>query len=104
MINRYLSLPLLVAFFAVIESSAWAQFAGGDGSSGNPYQVATCSQLESVGSALSYSFILTGNIDCTGSSSFKSGAGFDPIGAVSVASYFTGTFDGNLFYYQWTHY
>ncbi len=87
-------LPLIL--LVVMPISVAAQFAGGDGSSGNPYQIATCSQLQSISTSLSSSYLLTNNIDCTGSSAFNSGASFDPIGEFS-GSPFSGTLDGQFF-------
>jgi len=68
------------------------RFAGGDGTSEDPYRITTCQQLEAIGSdasLLSLHYILTSNIDCTATPSWHSGAGFKPIGME-----FTGTFDG----------
>jgi hypothetical protein len=72
-------------------------FAGGDGTAGNPYQVATLTQLQSVGSYLDQNFILTANIDASATATWNlSGGtyrGFVPIGPNT--SPFTGTLDGN---------
>jgi len=42
---------------------AFAQFAGGDGSPGSPYQVATATQLNSVRDYMSSHFLQTADID-----------------------------------------
>ena len=72
-------------------------FAGGDGTSGDPYQIETWAQLDETRDNLSASYILNNNLDKddTGydtyaSSSANSGSGWNPID-----DGFTGTFDGN---------
>ena len=61
-------------------------FAGGDGSSGSPYQIASCDALAEANAGLSLHYILNADIDC----SLAGNAAM--IG--SSASPFTGTFDG----------
>mgnify|MGYP000895484017 CR=1 FL=1 len=66
----------------------YAQYAGGDGSAGNPYQIASPSQLEhlmATSSDWSSHFVLTADIDMTGASS-------SPIGSESTK--FSGSFNG----------
>lgn len=58
-------------------------FVGGDGSSGSPYQITDCTDLQAIGTNLSASYILNNNIDCSGV------ADWTPIGT------FTGSLDGN---------
>ena len=74
-------------------------FDGGDGSTGNPYQISTWAQLNETRDNLSASYILTNDLGSgdTGysdiaSSSANSGAGWLPIG--NITTKFTGTFDG----------
>ncbi len=62
------------------------QFAGGAGTTGDPYQIASAGQLDCVRVLPDSHFILTTAIDL-------SGVAFDPIG--SSAAPFTGTFNGN---------
>ena len=69
--------------------SAFA-FAGGDGSSSNPYQISTVNHLQDVGNNLSSHFILIDNIDASDTSGWSNG--FDPIGDGSTG--FSGSFDG----------
>ncbi|MFP4523686.1 MAG: DUF2341 domain-containing protein, partial [Candidatus Woesearchaeota archaeon] len=66
----------------------------GSGTSGDPYQVYTCAELQCVNSSLSSSYILAGDIDCSDSSNWNSGEGFRPI-APSSSSPFTGELFGN---------
>jgi len=71
--------------------SVSVSFAGGDGSQGDPYQITTAEQLQEISNNLTDYFILTQNIDALGTSSWNSGAGFEPIGADTP---FTGNLDG----------
>ncbi len=75
-----------------INNQAFAQFAGGDGSSGNPYQIATPTQLDSVRNYLSDHFILTVDIDLN-VAPYNTGTGWEPIG--DNINPFTGGFDGD---------
>lgn len=72
-------------------------FAGGDGSAEDPFQIATCTQLQNIETAGIaadlYNFILTDDIDCSDTTSWNSGNGFIPIGVDEGG--FTGYFDGN---------
>jgi len=68
----------------------------GDGSSGNPYQIATLNNLFWVtqnSSSWNKYFIQTTDIDASTTSSWNSGSGWSPLGNVTTS--FTGTFDGN---------
>jgi hypothetical protein len=70
------------------------EFAGGNGSSGNPYQITTASNLNNVRNHLGSYFILNSNIDLSGTTyNDQSGDGWEPIGA--SATPFTGNFHGN---------
>ncbi len=67
-------------------------FAGGDGSSLNPYQISNVTELQHMENYLSSHFILINDIDASATSSWNSGAGFDPIGDSTTP--FAGIFDG----------
>ena len=60
-IMKRLLIILLFILLSVFPISA--QFAGGSGTSGDPYQIATALQLDSVRNHLSSHYILTANID-----------------------------------------
>jgi hypothetical protein len=75
-------------------------FAGGEGTSGDPYQIATWEQLDAVRDYLDSYFILnndlsstTGDYDDYASSTANGDLGWEPIG--SIADPFIGNFDGN---------
>ena len=82
----------LIIFFILLSSyNLSAQYAGGDGSAGNPYQIATTSQLEhlmATSSDWSSHFVLTADIDMNSLSA-------NPIGNSSTN--FTGTFNGRSY-------
>lgn len=65
----------------------------GDGSSGDPYEVGSYNQLESINDYLSSYFILINDIDASESLSANNGAGFEPIG--SSGNSFSGGFNGD---------
>ncbi|TVR15015.1 MAG: hypothetical protein EA391_11710, partial [Balneolaceae bacterium] len=77
---------------------AFAQFAGGDGTSGNPYQIATAEQLNDIRNNLSAHYILIANIDLTedtrvGGAFWNDGQGWQPIGNRTTT--FRGSINGN---------
>ncbi|MDY0016494.1 MAG: GLUG motif-containing protein [Candidatus Delongbacteria bacterium] len=67
-------------------------FAGGIGTSDEPFLVSNLTQLDAVRNFLSYNFLQTADIDASPTVSWNSGSGWDPIGTSSP--YFTGTYDG----------
>jgi hypothetical protein len=84
---------------AQLEAQNVNAYAGGDGTSGTPYEIANWYHLDNVSRNLGSEFILTAGLDSNtagyddvASSSANGGNGFDPIGDDS--SRFTGTFNG----------
>ncbi|HHU17190.1 MAG TPA: hypothetical protein GXZ70_03045 [Clostridiales bacterium] len=74
-----------------------SEFAGGDGTTANPYQVATAEQLDNVRNHLDKYFIQTANIDLAeyladGGAGYNDGAGWMPIGN---STSFIGNYNGN---------
>jgi len=65
-----------------------ADFAGGDGTEAEPYQIATADELNNVRYFPDACFILTDDIDLN-IAPYNTGEGWEPIGT------FTGSFDGN---------
>ncbi|MGG1634371.1 S-layer homology domain-containing protein [Paenibacillus sp. NRS-1760] len=82
-------------FVGVDKAHAAVVFAGGTGTSSDPYQIANADQLNEVRNHLGAGiyFILTSDIDL---SSYASGAGWNPIGA-NNANPFYGNLNGNGF-------
>lgn len=75
-----------------------SDFAGGAGTEGNPYQVATAEQLDSVRNYLDKHFIQIADINLTDylgedGDGYNEGKGWVPIG--SSSSQFTGSYDGD---------
>ncbi len=87
-------LLVLALTFSGLNNNALGQFPEGDGSSGNPYQVANAADLNEVRNHLSNGtyFIQTANIDLSG---YGSGDGWDPIGNDADNQRFRGNYDGN---------
>ncbi|MGI5838387.1 MAG: GLUG motif-containing protein [bacterium] len=74
-----------------------SEFAGGDGSEGNPYQVATAEQLDKLRNYLDKYFIQTADIDLADyldvdGGGYNEEAGWEPIGTND--SPFTGSYNG----------
>lgn len=67
-----------------------AEFAGGSGTEGDPYLVATADHLNNVRNHFDQHFKQIENVDL---SFYRSGSGWVPIGSSSAP--FTGTYDGN---------
>ncbi len=72
-----------------------AAFPGGNGSPGNPFQIANVTDLQNISANLSAHYILINDIDASNTTYWNSGAGFNPIGTIGTK--FTGTFDGKGF-------
>jgi hypothetical protein len=85
------TLLLLAGVMFLITPVLNAQFAGGDGSSGNPYQVANATHLNNVRDYLGDYFIQTANINLD-VAPYNTGDGWEPIGTSS--SKFTGNYNG----------
>ena len=79
--------------FMLVNSSP---FAGGDGTSGSPYQISACQQLQDMNTNLSANYILNNDIDCSATrtwNEFEAVLGFEPVG--NSGNPFVGNLDGN---------
>lgn len=87
---KTMSLMATVAGFAIIAIPAnAAAFSGsGSGTSEDPYQITTCSQLQEIGDDLAAHYALANDVDCSETSGWSGGAGFEPVMG------FFGTLDG----------
>ncbi|MCF7826866.1 MAG: T9SS type A sorting domain-containing protein [Candidatus Marinimicrobia bacterium] len=89
---------LAVMILMVVAGLSAGTYSGeGDGSSGNPYQIASLNDLLELSTtsgdwAAGKYFIQTADFDASATSTWNSGAGFSPIGNASVP--FTGSYDG----------
>jgi len=98
--KKYKIPPFLAALFLFLSVSSQTATAPaiGDGSVGNPYQIATLNNLywlTQTSSSWSKNFIQTANIDATSTSTWASGAGFSPIG--NTTTNYTGTYNGQKY-------
>ena len=89
---------LPVAQQQVFAAENTTEFAGGDGTEGNPYQVSTAEQLDNVRNYLDAYFIQTADIDLTeataeGGTFYNDGSGWSPIGT-NRNTPFAGNYDG----------
>ena len=90
--NKLLFVPLLILYgFAFVNA-----FSGnGDGSSGVPYEITNCTQLQEMEDNFSASYILVNEINCSDTINWNDSSGFSPIGSgVGDEDYFFGTFNG----------
>ena len=90
-----------VLFSAMSALAVMISFAGGDGSTDSPYQIATAEQLDAVRDNLDQHFILIANINLD-VDPYNAGEGWGPIGTYlgweNIGnSPFTGSLDGNGF-------
>lgn len=88
----------ITAILLLVASPGFAQFDGGSGTEGDPYQVATLEQLQEVGNHLGSHFIQTADIDGSETLNWNEGMGFEPIAASDTV--FTGSYNGNGFAIQ----
>ncbi len=91
--KNHLALCIFTFIFFISTNAHADTFAGGDGSVGDPYQIETCVQLQSVRNHLTSNFILNNNINCYDTINWNGGNGFNPIGDYFVDP-FTGIFNG----------
>jgi len=80
--------------FLLTDPSITGAFSGiGSGSSGDPYVITNCTQLQEMEDDLGANYSLGNNIDCVNTTTWNGGDGFDPVG--TSASKFTGSLEGN---------
>ena len=66
-------------------------FHNGNGTQASPYEVCNCNQLQNVSNNLTASYKQVTNVDCSATSSWNGGNGFDPIAS---GSRFKGEYNG----------
>ena len=84
----------VLALLLVVLVGGASAFAGGSGTSSNPYEINSCSQLQDVGNDLTAHYELVSDVDCNGFGSFE------PLGGAGDGDRFSGSFDGNGFQVQ----
>lgn len=82
----------------LLPGAAFAQYSGGDGTDGDPYQISSLDDLEEFQVAdeegqLDAHFVVTADIDASETSGWNDGDGFEPVGDADAP--FTGSFDGD---------
>ncbi len=77
-----------------LSNSVYAQFAGGDGSKSNPYQISSAEQLSNIRHHLNSYFIQINDIDLENFDHYNDGKGWLPIGGAGSSDSFSGNYDG----------
>ena len=87
------TLPSFAADDFRITGGTFIRAAGGDGTSGTPYQISDVYGIQGLASAgmLASHFVLANDIDASGTAGWNAGEGFNPIGRGTA---FSGTLDG----------
>ncbi|HVZ66738.1 MAG TPA: fibronectin type III domain-containing protein [Patescibacteria group bacterium] len=83
---RFFFVGIILILIFVLPSKAFAFSGSGNGTSGDPYQITTCSQLHEISNNLTANYLMMNDVDCNGFS-------FAPIGD-TTSNFFTGTLDG----------
>jgi hypothetical protein len=88
---------MLVFILILMQKEVSAQFAGGDGSSGDPYQITNLTELNEVRNNDSWGvhFILMNDIDARDTKNWNNGQGWEPIGTADSPNWYRASFDGN---------
>lgn len=92
LLSVFCSIFVVGLFFLLLPSHVFAFSGSGAGTSGDPYIITTCSQLQEMSSALSSDYKLGNDIDCN-VSPYNTGTGFTPVG--DSFTQFSGIFDGS---------
>ncbi|MDP8267862.1 MAG: GLUG motif-containing protein, partial [Candidatus Tenebribacter davisii] len=74
----------------ILSSSAFSGL--GSGTLADPYNITNCTQLQEMNQSLGGNYTLGNDINCSNTTTWDSGGGFDPIGA--SGNEFTGSLDG----------
>jgi hypothetical protein len=86
----------IVLFLFATPSPVWAQFSGGDGTAGDPWQIATAAELDQLRSYLGPDhadkhFVLIADLDLW---AYSNGEGWTPIGSSGTDQLFSASLDG----------
>ena len=92
--NSFMFSAAIVTLVVLCVPYGGLAFSGsGSGTSGDPYQITDCIQLQEMRDSLDASYVLENDIDCSATSGWNGGAGFLPVGD-DVSVDFSGDFDG----------
>ena len=83
----------ICAILTFVPAQVYAFSGGGSGTSNDPYIITDCSELQEMEDDLSAHYELGGDVDCSGTTGWNGGKGFDPVGEDNNA--FSGVLDGN---------
>ena len=83
---RSVAVVLLVSASVATLAGEARAFSGGSGTSGDPYQLGSCADLQAIGSYMTSSYVLSSDISCLGTS-------FTPIGRATWTK-FSGSING----------
>jgi hypothetical protein len=81
--------------FVLTPSISFAQFAGGTGTQGDPFQISTLEHLQNMKNNLGANFILVNDINAARTDTMNAGDGFEPIG--NISNRFSGSFNGQFY-------
>lgn len=93
--RRLIFISFFILNFLLLSSQSFAQFAGGSGTQGDPYQISTLQQLQDMKNNRGANFILINDINASATDTMNNGDGFEPIGGIS--NEFSGSFNGQFF-------
>ncbi len=100
MIMRILSPSILIVGMTLLCGVCYAQFAGGNGTINNPYQVSSPEHLNNVRYYLDAYYVQINDIDLqtylsVGGAGYNGGSGWMPIGTEGTGTRFSGRYNGN---------
>ncbi|MDL2124702.1 MAG: peptidase A26, partial [Deltaproteobacteria bacterium] len=83
----------MIFLMLLLDGAAYGFSGSGSGTANDPFIITTCIQLQEMKNDLSAYYVIANDIDCSGTSNWNDGAGFEPIGKIFPFN-FTGIFDG----------
>ncbi len=99
LLSSVILIVISIGSYRLINNRTARAFGGaGDGTQYNPYRITNCDQLFEIDVAMSAYYSIVNDIDCSATSTWNSGEGYQTIGTTrSCGSQysFTGTLDGN---------
>jgi hypothetical protein len=88
--KKIIMIMMALVLCTSLASAVWEGL--GSGTQNDPYQISNCTLLQNMSNYLDKYYVLTGDIDCSATNTWRSGKGFDPVG--TTASPFTGELQG----------
>ena len=101
LLSSVVLIVISIGSYRIINNRTARAFGGaGDGTQYNPFRITDCDQLFEINLNLSAHYSIVNNIDCSATSTWESGEGYQSIGTTRTCGSqnpFTGTLDGNNF-------